>query len=207
MTAADASFVTWNSRDSSSSYQLQKKTRMAKRRKTTTEKRKEVLGTRVPVHPRSQPTPYYYLPPIVQLQSELQFQEARILKFQNRLLGERIPQLEATIQSKEEEIKQLEATIQRKDEELEATIQRNDAELEATIQRNDEEMKNKDEQISKDELTKKEMQAKSTGLEAELAEGEERIKRFQEDLTKHKVLLLKLVTSMFTSLRTNAKPK
>jgi chromosome segregation ATPase len=208
MTAADASFVTWNSRDSSSSYQLQKKTRMAKRRKTTTtEKRKEVLGTRVPVHPGSQPTPYYYLPPIVQLQSELQFQEARILKFQNRLLGERIPQLEATIQSKEEEIKQLEATIQRKDEELEATIKRNDAELEATIKRNDEEMKNKDEQISKDEVTKKEMQAKSTGLEAELAEGEERIHSFQEDLTKHKVLLLKFATSIYTSLRMNAKPK
>mgnify|MGYP000689040614 CR=1 FL=1 len=29
----------------------------------------------------------------------------------------------------------------------------------------------------------------------------------QVHLTKHKVLLLKLVTSMFTSLRTNAKPK
>jgi chromosome segregation ATPase len=182
---------------------------MAKRRKTTTtEKRKEVLGTRVPVHPGSQPTPYhYYLPPIVQLQSELQFQEARILKFQNRLLGERIPQLEVRIKGKEEQIKQLEATIKRKDEELEATIKKNDAMLEATMKRNDEDMKNKDEQISKYEVTKKEMQAKSTGLEAKLAEGEGRIQSFQEDLTKHKLLLLKLVTSIFTSWRTNAKPK
>jgi len=90
---------------------------------------------------------------------------------------------------------------------LEATIKRKDVELEATIKRNDEEMKNKDEQINKDEVTKKEMQAKSTGLEAQLAEGEERIQSFQEDLTKHKVLLLKLATSIFTSLRMNAKPK
>ena len=175
---------------------------MAKRRKTTTKKRKEVLGARVPVHPRSQPTPYYYLPPIVQLQSELQFQEARILKFQNRLLGERIPQLEVRIKGKEEQIKQLEATIKRKDEELEATIKKSDAMLEATMKRNDEDMKNKDEQISKYEV-----QAKLTGLEAKLAEGEGRIQSFQEDLTKHKLLLLKLVTSIFTSWRTNAKPK
>jgi hypothetical protein len=79
--------------------------------------------------------------------------------------------------------------------------------LEATMKRNDEDMKNKDEQISKYEVTKKEMQAKSTGLEAKLAEGEGRIQSFQEDLTKHKLLLLKLVTSIFTSWRTNAKPK
>jgi uncharacterized protein (DUF3084 family) len=168
------------------------KTRMAKRRKTTTKKRKEVSGTRVPVHPRSQSmVPYYYhgpMPSIPQLQSELQSQESRLLGLQNRLQGEQIAELEATIQSKDKEIEQLKATIQSKDEEIE--------QREAMIRSKDFLMKNKDKQISK--LTA-ELADQISKLTAELAEGEERIQRFQEELTNHKVLLLNLATSIFTN--------
>jgi hypothetical protein len=187
MTAAAASFVTWNSRDSSSSSQsqAQKNTRMAKRRKTTTEKGKAVLGTRVPIQPRRPYNPWEQMYITLQLQSELKSQEARILGLQNGFQLKRIAQLEATIQRKEDEIK-------KKDEELSKVVdlQTRDG---ATIK----EMQAQ----AEDEVTMLDLEIKLTLLEAELAEGQERILSFQEDLTKHKVLLLNLATSIFNSLR------
>ena len=166
---------------------------MAKIHKSTTRKRKKVLRTQVPIQPRLQPLPflapqpyipYYYhwpTPPILQLQSKLQSQEARINQLQSQLVGR-----------EEERTVQLEAAIKEKDEEIE----------------------NKDERIrelsdlqAKDEATKQEMQAKLTELERKLAECEERIVFLQDDLTKHKVHLLKLATSIYTSLRRMYKPK
>jgi hypothetical protein len=187
MTAAAASFVTWNSRDSSSSSQsqAQKNTRITKRRKTTTKKGKEVLGTRVPIQPIRPCNPWEQMIIILQWQSELKSQEARILGLQNGFQLKRIAQLEATIQRKEDEIK-------KKDEELSKVVdlQTRDG---ATIK----EMQAQ----AEDEVTMLDLEIKLTLLEAELAEGQERILSFQEDLTKHKVLLLNLATSIFNSLR------
>jgi chromosome segregation ATPase len=176
---------------------------MTKRRKTTTKKGREVLGTRAAIQPIMACNPWGQRLLILQLQSELKSQEARILGLQNGFQLERIAQLEATIQRKDDEIKkkdeQLEATIQRKDDE----IKKKDgqfSELVGLQTKGEVTIKEMQALQAKDEVTTLDLEVKLTILEAELAES-------KEDLAKHKVIMLNLATSIFTSLRTNAKPK
>jgi uncharacterized small protein (DUF1192 family) len=172
-----------------------KNTRMAKRRKTTTKKGKEVLGTRVPIQPIRPCNPWEQMIIILQWQSELKSQEARILGLQNGLQLERIAQLQATIERKDDEMKKKDDDMKKKDEELSKLV---DLQTKGEVTINEMQALQ-----AKDEVTILDLEVKSTILEAELAESQERIESFQEDLAKHKVILMNLSRDIFNSLRSN----
>jgi hypothetical protein len=123
---------------------------------------------------------------ILQWQSELKSQEARILGLQNGLQRERIAQLEAAITRKDEESK-------KKDDDLTKLV---DLQTKGEVTINEMQALQ-----AKDEVTILDLEVKLTILEAELAEGQERIASFQEDLAKHKVLVFDLSARIFNSLR------
>jgi hypothetical protein len=132
---------------------------------------------------------------ILQWQSELKSQEARILGLQNGLQRERIVQLEAAITSKDEEMKKKDDEMKKKDEQLSELV---DLQTKGEVTINEmQALQTKDEVIILD------LEVKLTILEAELAEGQECIESYQEDLAKHKVILMNLSRDIFNSLRTN----